>query len=255
MGVIFIMINLVNGDRFIEIVVYGFEDVDFVVIKVCEVFDDGCWFKMYLFVCKDVLICFCKLMICNQNELVVIESFDSGKIIYDCVIVDIFESIYCIKWYVEVIDKIYDQVFFVFDDYIVMVVCEFIGVVGLVLFWNFLFLMLVWKIGFVLVVGCLVVVKFVEEISLLVLCFVEFVFEVGLFVGVFNIFSGGGVEVGEFIGCYMDIDMVFFIGFIVIGKCFFIYVVESNVKEVVLEMGGKNFVIVMDDVENFDCVV
>lgn len=65
MGVIFIMINLVNGDMFIDIVVYGFEDVDFVVIKVCEVFDDGCWFKMYLFECKDVLICFCKLMIWN----------------------------------------------------------------------------------------------------------------------------------------------------------------------------------------------
>lgn len=43
-----------------------------------------------------------------------------------------------------------------------MVVCEFIGVVGVVLFWNYLFMMVGWKIGLILVVGNICVVKFVE---------------------------------------------------------------------------------------------
>ncbi|MES0828570.1 aldehyde dehydrogenase family protein, partial [Ruegeria sp. SCP11] len=43
-------------------------------------------------------------------------------------------------------------------------------------------------------------------------------------------------------------------GSTVTGKRFLTYSAESNAKEVVLEMGGKNPAIVMDDVENLDRV-
>lgn len=101
----------------------------------------------------------------------------------------------------------------------------------------------------------MVVVKFVVEIMLIVLCVVEFVVEVGLLCGVLNVVIGGGVEVGELLGCYFDVDMVSFIGLIVMGWWFLYYVVDSNLKEVVLELGGKNFCIVLDDVEDLDVVV
>lgn len=52
----------------------------------------------------------------------------------------------------------------------------------------------------------------------------------------------------------MDIDMVSFTGSTVTGKKFLSYSAESNAKEVVLEMGGKNPAIVMDDAENLDRV-
>ena len=38
------------------------------------------------------------------------ESIDSGKTIYDCETVDMPETIHCLKWHAEAIDKIYDQV-------------------------------------------------------------------------------------------------------------------------------------------------
>ena len=56
------------------------------------------------------------------------------------------------------------------------------------------------------------------------------------------------------IGRHMDIDMVSFTGSTVTGKKFLSYSAESNAKEVVLEMGGKNPAIVMDDAENLDRV-
>ena len=48
--------------------------------------------------------------------------------------------------------------------------------------------------------------------------------------------------------------MVSFTGSTVTGKRFLTYSAESNAKEVVLEMGGKNPAIVMDDAENLDRV-
>ena len=190
----------------------------------------------------------------NARELAVMESIDSGKTIYDCETVDLPETIHCLKWHAEAIDKIYDQVSPASDDHIAMVVREPIGVVGLVLPWNFPLLMLAWKIGPALAAGCSVVVKPAAETSLTALRVAELASEAGVPAGVLNIVPGGGAEVGEPIGRHMDIDMVSFTGSTVTGKKFLTYSAESNAKEVVLEMGGKNPAIVMEDAENLDRV-
>lgn len=254
-GCIFVLINLIIGELLVQVVVCDVEDVGYVVVSVWWVFEDGCWCLCMFVECKVVLLCLVELLEEYLLELVVMESFDSGKLICECQYIDLLEIINILCWYVELIDKIYDSIVLVGLVVLVMVVCELIGVVGLVLLWNFLLLMFVWKIGLVLVVGCFVVVKLVFEISLIVLCVVELVSQVGIFVGVFNVVFGGGCEVGELLGCYLDVVMVSFIGFIVIGCLFFKYVVEFNFKWVVLECGGKNLVVVMNDVEDFDLVV
>lgn len=110
-------------------------------------------------------------------------------------------------------------------------------------------MMWVWKIVFVFVVGCIVVMKFFEFIFFFVLVLCDLVKEVGILVGVINIVFGFGVIVGDVIFCYMDIDKVVFIGFVFIGWRIFIVVVELNFKKVILEFGGKLFVIVFDLVD------
>jgi gamma-glutamyl-gamma-aminobutyraldehyde dehydrogenase len=253
-GETFTTVNPATGEPLAQIASCGAEDVDFAVAKAREAFDDGRWSKMHPSARKDVLIRFCKLLTRNARELAVMESIDSGKTIYDCETVDIPETIHCIKWHAEAIDKIYDQVSPASDDHIAMVVREPIGVVGLVLPWNFPLLMLAWKIGPALAAGCSVIVKPAEETSLTTLRVAELASEAGLPKGVLNIVPGGGAQVGEPIGRHMDIDMVSFTGSTVTGKRFLTYSAESNVKEVVLEMGGKNPCVVMDDAENLDMV-
>lgn len=108
---------------------------------------------------KDILARFATLVTRNAQELAVMESLDSGKTIFDCETVDIPETIHCIKWRAEVSDKIYDQVAPASDDHIAMAVRVPIGVVRLVLPWNFPLLVLAWKIGPALATGCSVVVK------------------------------------------------------------------------------------------------
>ncbi|WP_294609422.1 aldehyde dehydrogenase [uncultured Roseovarius sp.] len=253
-GETFTSVNPATGVPLAEIAACGAEDVDFAVLKAREAFDDGRWSRIDPGERKDVLIRLCKLMTRNARELAVMESLDSGKTIFDCETVDIPEAINCIKWHAELTDKIYDQVAPASDNHIAMVVREPIGVVGLVLPWNFPLLMLAWKIGPALAAGCSVVVKPAMETSLTALRLAELASEAGLPRGVLSVLPGGGAEVGEPIGRHMDIDMVSFTGSTTTGKRFLGYSGESNAKEVVLEMGGKNPAIVMDDAENLDRV-
>lgn len=246
--------NPATGEKLTDIASCDGADVDFAVAKAREAFDDGRWSKLHPSDRKDILIRLCKLITRNARELAVMESIDSGKTIFDCETVDVPETIHCLKWHAEAIDKIYDQVSPASDDHIAMVVREPIGVVGLVLPWNFPLLMLAWKIGPALAAGCSVVVKPAIETTLTALRLAELAMEAGLPRGVLNIVPGGGAEVGEPIGRHMDIDMVSFTGSTVTGKRFLTYSAESNAKEVVLEMGGKNPAIVMDDAENLDRV-
>lgn len=253
-GKTFATTNPATGDTLAEVAACGAEDVDFAVLKARVAFDDGRWSRLPPAERKDVLIRLCKLITRNARELAVMESLDSGKTIFDCETVDVPETINCLKWHAELIDKIYDQISPASDDHISMVLREPVGVVGLVLPWNFPLLMLAWKIGPALAAGCSVVVKPAEETSLTALRIAELASEAGLPRGVLNILPGSGAEVGEPLGRHMDVDAVSFTGSTVTGKRFLTYSAESNAKEVTLEMGGKNPAIVMDDAENLDRV-
>ena len=253
-GRTFDTLNPATGEVLAKIAACGAEDVDFAVAKAREAFEDGRWSKLPPGARKDVLIRLAKLITRNARELAVMESLESGKPIYDCETVDVPETIHCLKWHAEAIDKIYDQVAPASDDHIAMIVREPVGVVGLVLPWNFPLLMLAWKIGPALAAGCSVIVKPAEDTSMTALRVAELAVEAGVPKGVFNVLPGLGPDVGEPLGRHMDVDMVSFTGSTETGRRFLRYAADSNLKEITLEMGGKNPCIVMDDAENLDVV-
>ena len=246
--------NPATGDVIANVAACGAEDVDFAVEKARDAFEDGRWSRLHPGERKEVLIRLAKLIQRNARELAVLESLDSGKTIFDCETVDVPETIHVIKWHAELIDKIYDQVSPASDNHIAMIVREPVGVVGLVLPWNFPLLMLAWKIGPALAAGCSVIVKPAEETSLTALRVAELAMEAGVPAGVLNVVTGTGPEVGEPLGRHMDVDALSFTGSTETGRRFLRYAAESNLKEVTLEMGGKNPAIVLDDAENLDRV-
>ena len=253
-GETFDSVNPATGAVLAQVAACGAADVDVAVEKAREAFEDGRWSLLAPAARKEVLIRLAKLMTRNRRELAVLESLDSGKTILDCETVDVPETINCLKWHAEAIDKIYDSVSPASDDHIAMIVREPVGVVGLVLPWNFPLLMLAWQIGPALAAGCSVVVKPAEETSLTALRVAELAMEAGVPPGVLNVVPGTGPEVGEPLGRHMDVDMVSFTGSTETGRRFLHYAADSNLKEVVLEMGGKNPCIVMDDAGNLDRV-
>lgn len=246
--------NPATGARLADVAACGAEDVDLAVSRARAAFDDGRWSKLRPGERKEVLLKLCALMKRDATELAVMESLDSGKTILDCTTIDVPETIHCLKWHAELIDKIYDQVAPASDQHIAMVVREPVGVVGLVLPWNFPLLMLGWKIGPALAAGCSLVIKPAAETSLTALRLAALAHEAGVPAGVLNVVTGSGAEVGEPLGLHPDVDMVSFTGSTATGRRFLRYSADSNLKEVVLEMGGKNPCVVMDDAEDLDAV-
>ncbi|RAI65600.1 aldehyde dehydrogenase [Pseudomonas fluorescens] len=229
-------------------------DVDVAVANAKQAFDDGRWHKLSPGERKKVLLRFADLLEQNAHELAVMESLDSGKPIRECQLTDIPETIHMIRWHAELIDKIYDNTAPVGSGALTLVVREAIGVVGLVLPWNFPLLMLAWKIGPSLAAGCSIIVKPAKETTLTALRVAQLAFAAGVPAGVFNVLSGGGKEVGEPLGRHMDVSMVSFTGSTATGRRFLNYAADSNLKRIVLECGGKNPAVVMDDVEDLDLV-
>lgn len=246
--------NPATGETIAEIAACNGEDVDLAVSKAREAFDQGHWSRLHPSERKDVLIRLAKLITRNRRELAVMESLDSGKPIRDCEMIDIPETIQTIKWHAEAVDKIYDQTAPGGDDAIAMIVREPVGVVGAILPWNFPLLMLAWKIGPALAAGNSVIVKPAEQTSLTALKMAELGMEAGLPRGVLQVLLGDGPSVGEPLGRHPDIDMVSFTGSTETGRRFLRYAADSNLKKIVLECGGKNPAVVLEDAEDLDLV-
>ncbi|MEK6418359.1 MAG: aldehyde dehydrogenase [Burkholderia gladioli] len=246
--------NPANGARLAALPACRPEDVDAAVASARAAWESGVWSKRHPAERKGALLRLAALIEANARELAVMESLDSGKTILDCETVDVPETINTLRWHAELIDKIYDQVSPASADHLALIVREPVGVVGLVLPWNFPLLMLAWKIGPALAAGCAIVVKPAEETSLTAIRVAELALEAGIPAGIFNVVTGTGPEVGEPLGRHPDVDVVSFTGSTETGRRFLKYASESNLKEVVLEMGGKNPSIVMDDAEHLDAV-
>ncbi|WP_022953782.1 aldehyde dehydrogenase [Leucothrix mucor] len=253
-GNTFATINPATGETLTHIASCNADDVNFAVEKAREAFEQGHWSRLHPTERKETLIQLAKLIKRNSHELAVLESLDSGKPISDCAAVDIPETIHTLLWHAEAIDKIYDQTAPAGEDAIAMIVREPVGVVGAVLPWNFPLLMMAWKIAPALAAGNSVIVKPAEQTSLTALRLAELAMDAGLPRGVLNVLPGMGPDVGEPLGLHPDVDMVSFTGSTETGRRFLRYSADSNLKKIVLECGGKNPAVVLDDAEELDLV-
>ncbi len=123
-----------------------------------------------------------------------------------------------------------------------------VGVVGAITPWNFPIAIPSWKIAPAIVCGNTVVFKPAGDTPLLAELFVEIFEEAGLPPGVLNIVHGAGKTVGEHLVTHPDVPLISFTGSREVGAQ-----VQTNagpfLKNVHLELGGKNAVIVMDDAD------
>ncbi|WP_438391927.1 aldehyde dehydrogenase [Caballeronia sp. DA-9] len=253
-GKTFATVNPATNELLTQVASCDAEDVDVAVANAKQAFEDGRWRNLHPSQRKAVLLRFAGLLEENLQELALMESLDSGKPIHECQTIDVPETVNSIRWHAELIDKIYDNTAPTGTNALALIVREPIGVVGIVLPWNFPLLVLAWKIGPSLAAGCSIVVKPAEDTPLTTLRVAQLAAEAGIPAGVFNVLPGGGPEVGEPLGRHHDVDMVSFTGSTETGRRFLHYSADSNLKQIVLECGGKNPAVVLKDVKDLASV-
>lgn len=252
-GKTFTTVNPATGEPLAEIADCGSIDVDRAVTAARSAFH-GPWSRLSQGQRKKLMLRFATLIEAHATELATIETLEGGKPITDTANIDLVETIETIRWHAEAADKINDQLTPAGPGIVSMVVREPIGVVGVVLPWNFPLLMAAWKLGPILATGNTCVLKPAEQTSITTLRLAELATEAGIPDGVINVVPGFGPAVGEPIGRHRDVDAVAFTGSTETGRRFLNYSAESNLKRVLLECGGKNPFIVMHDADDLDSI-
>ena len=237
-------VNPATGKEIARVASCGREDVDKAVAAARKAFESGAWSRMHPSERKKILMRFIGLIEKHQVELAVLESLDSGKPVRECLLTDLPETIECLEWHAECADKQYGGISPSGDGRLGLIVREPAGVVACVLPWNFPLMMVGWKLGPALAEGNSVILKPASVTSLSTLKLAEFAAEAGIPEGVFNVITGPGSSVGEALGLHPGVDVVSFTGSTEVGRRFLEYAARSNLKRIVLELGGKSPVIV-----------
>jgi aldehyde dehydrogenase (NAD+) len=128
------------------------------------------------------------------------------------------------------------------------IICEPIGVCGLITPWNWPMNQVCLKVPPAISVGCTVVLKPSEMAPLSSLLFAEFVHEAGFPPGVFNLVNGDGATVGAALSRHADIDMISFTGSCRAGSAIS-KAAADTFKRVTLELGGKSPTLIFADTD------
>ncbi|MBT5185475.1 MAG: aldehyde dehydrogenase [Kordiimonadaceae bacterium] len=230
-------------------------DVDLAVKAARAAFNSGHWSRMAARDRGAILQKLAELVLENADSLALMECLNVGKPIMEARMADINLASAALKWYGEAIDKITDEIIATPDNVRATITREPMGVVGVVVPWNFPLLMACWKIAPALAAGNSIILKPSEQTPQSILKLAELAIEAGIPDGVFNVVPGTGIDAGAAIGLHQDVDCLTFTGSTKVGKKFLEYSGQSNMKAVWLECGGKNPNIVMADCPDMDKAV
>ena len=125
---------------------------------------------------------------------------------------------------------------------------EPLGVCGAIIPWNMPVLIMGWKTGPALLAGNTLVLKPASTTPLTNLRLAEILDEAGLPPGVLNVVTGSGSVVGEALVKHPDIKKISFTGNCATGQRIR-ELASAHVKDLTLELGGSDPMIVMDDAD------
>jgi len=254
-GHTFHCISPVDGRVLTDVARCDEADIDAAVRAGRAAFEDRRWAGKAPAQRKRVLIKFAELIQAHADELALTETLDMGKPVKYARAVDVNSAANCIRWYGEAVDKVYDEIAPTPDTALALITREPVGVVGIIVPWNYPMIMAAWKIAPALAVGNSVVLKPSEKSPLTALRLAELALEAGIPPGVFNVVPGYGPEAGSPLALHMDVDCIAFTGSTRVGKQIHVMAGQSNLKRAWTELGGKSPNIVFADCPDLDRAV
>jgi aldehyde dehydrogenase (NAD+) len=240
-------INPATGDVLTPVVEASGDDVNRAVSAARRAFEErgGPWRKMSASERGRLLWRLADLVEKNLEELAELETLDNGKPIFESRYVDMPMVVDVLRYFAGLSTKIHGETVNTFESAFTYTLREPVGVVGLIIPWNFPLLLASWKVGPALACGCTIVLKPAEQTPLTTLRFGELAIEAGVPAGVLNIVTGGP-ETGKAIVSHPGIDKIAFTGSTAVGKEIMRSAADT-LKRVTLELGGKSPNIIFAD--------
>jgi coniferyl-aldehyde dehydrogenase len=238
-----------TGDVLAHIAEADKADVDLAVKAAREAFEHGKWPRMSGYERSRVMNKLADLVEQHADELAALDGADAGKLLTLGKIIDMPAAAQMMRYYAGAADKIHGESLRVAGKYQGYTLREPIGVVGVIIPWNFPTMMFFLKVSPALAAGCTIVVKPAEQTPLSALYYAHLAKLAGVPDGVINVVPGFGPTAGAALSSHMDVDSVAFTGSAEIGRAIMESAARSNLKNVSLELGGKSPMIVFDDAD------
>lgn len=123
---------------------------------------------------------------------------------------------------------------------------EPVGIVALIVPWNFPFVVMSERLPFILAAGNSVIIKPSEYASQSLIYLMNIIKKINLPIGVVNLITGSGPRAGNLLTNNKNINMISFTGSTFVGKKI-MKNSANKIKRLSLELGGKNSFIVLRD--------
>ena len=186
----------------------------------------------------------------NLEMLATVETWDNGKPIRETMAADLPLVVDHFRYFAGVIRAQEGSISEIDATTVAYHFHEPLGVIGLIVPWNFPLLMAAWKLAPALAAGNAVVLKPAEQTPMSILVLMELIDGI-LPPGVLNVVNGFGLEAGKPLASSSRINKVAFTGETTTGRLIMQYA-SQNIIPVTLELGGKSPNIFFKDVVSAD---
>jgi betaine-aldehyde dehydrogenase len=233
------------GEPFEEVAAAGPQDLDAAVAAAKAA--QPAWGARTAVARAEILFAFADRVRAHAEELAVLEARNVGKPIGDAR----WEANHVadtLRYYAGAADKHCGETIPVNKGGVAMTLRVPLGVVGLIVPWNFPMVIATWKVAPALACGNTVVLKPASLTPLSALRLGELALEAGVPAGVLNVLPGPGAAIGAALSAHPDVAKIGFTGETATGRAI-MAAAGQTIKRVSLELGGKSPCIVFGDVD------
>mgnify|MGYP000736719841 CR=1 FL=1 len=181
----------------------------------------------------------------SAEQIAIVETLDCGKPLNEA-LADVRGAARSFEYYAGAADKLQGDTFPLPQGYLGYSLYEPVGVTAHIIPWNFPISTAARGIAPALAAGCTVVAKPAEQTPFTALLLADVLVKAGLPAGVCNVVTGTGVNVGAPLVAHKSVDQITFTGSVTTGQSV-MRSAAGKVTRLVLELGGKSPVIVLDD--------
>lgn len=245
-GETFESINPADGSVNAVVAKANAEDVDRAVKAARKAFESGPWAEMTPSDRGRLLYKVAQRLWNELDYLAEIESRDNGVTINENRHIAMPAMVDVLEFYAGLANKIQGDTLASPANRLNFTLKEPLGVIGAIIPWNFPLMIGMWKIAPALAAGNTIVIKPSEYTPTSILEMARIFEEEGVPAGVINVVPGFGPDAGNALAAHTDVDKVTFTGSTATGKLV-MQAASSNLKQVGLELGGKNPNIIFDD--------
>ena len=222
-------------------------DVDAAVSAARAAFEGGAWSEAPASVRAKVLYRIAELIRSEVDQLATLEARNAGKPIRDARD-EVLGAAQCFEYYAGAATRIFGETIPVTAPGLDFTLREPVGVVALIVPWNFPLTIASWKVAPALAAGNAAILKPASYTPLTALALGRIALAAGLPDGVLNVVTGPGSSTGSALAGHPGVDKIAFTGETLTGVNI-LQLAAPNITRVSLELGGKSPNIIFADAD------